>query len=137
MAELVIIPALILGALIGALETFFMAKDVQSSYHFISHATHAFVYALIAVFAVMNIEYVLSLIPALKTVPYLSNHWVFRGVMGLIGMIKIHAASLTIPKGAPKSMKETWTHSIIIAALIIASPEIWSVLAPVLPWKLT
>src|SRR3989338_6436029 len=124
MAEVVLIPALIFGGVIGLLEVIFLAKDVSSKYHFISHAAHAFIYALIGVFAVMNVNYVLYLIPAIKSIPYLSNEWVFRIIIGLIGVIKVHAASAVIPKGAPKSMKETWTHSLIIGVLVVLSPEV-------------
>lgn len=135
MATVVIIPALIFGAVVGLLEVILLAKDVSSRYHFISHAAHAFTYALLGTFAVMNVSYVLTLIPAIKSVPYLSNQWVFRGIVGLIGVAKVHAASAVIPKGAPKSMKETWTHSLIVGLLIFFSPEIWGAVATVLPWK--
>lgn len=135
MAAVVIIPALIFGAVVGLLEVILLAKDVSSRYHFISHAAHAFIYALIGTFAVMNVNYVLTLIPAIKSVPYLSNQWVFRAVIGLIGVAKVHAASAVIPKGAPKSMKETWTHSLVVGLLIVFSPEIWGAIATVLPWK--
>lgn len=129
MAEFVLIPALIMGAIIGLLEFFFMSKDVQSSYKFFAHVSFEFVYSLIAVFAVMNVNFVISLLPVLKTIPYLSNPYVFRGAIVLIEIIKVHGKSMTIEKVAQKSMKESWTHCLIIGALTFFTPEIWNLVA--------
>ena len=52
--------------------------------------------------------------------------------IALIAMIKIHAVSAAAPgmAGGAVGLKEKWSHSFIVAALIIASPYVWPYIEP-------
>ncbi|MBI4159244.1 hypothetical protein HY500_03220 [Candidatus Woesearchaeota archaeon] len=133
MAELIILPAVILGAIIGLYELILIHKDenFQGS-HWLTHGLHAAIWAIIATFAVMNVEFVYENLIFLQTVKYLDNQWIFRGAIGLITLIKIHSASAVVKTtvGSSKGLKETWAHSLIVVLLIYFSPEIWSLIEP-------
>ncbi|MBD3204661.1 hypothetical protein GF327_10300, partial [Candidatus Woesearchaeota archaeon] len=46
MAEIIIIPALVIGGLIGLYEAILLHRDVTVPTHRFGHTVHAFVYAL-------------------------------------------------------------------------------------------
>ncbi len=133
MAELIIIPAIILGAIIGLYELILIHKDenFQGS-HWFTHGLHAAVWAIIATFAVMNVGFVYESLAFLQNIKYIDNQWIFRGAIGLITLIKIHSASAVVKTtvGSSKGLKETWAHSFIVVLLIYFSPEIWSLVGP-------
>ena len=133
MAELIIIPAIILGAIIGLYELFLIHKDENfSGSHWFGHGLHAAIWAILATFAVMNVQFVYENLTFLQGVKYLDNQWIFRGLIGLITLIKIHSASAVVKTtiGSSKGLKETWAHSLIVVLLIYFSPEIWSLVEP-------
>lgn len=133
MAELVILPALYLGLVIGLYEAILVHRDVSVPAHRFGHMFHALIFAVVAVFATMNVDFVLDLIPALASIPLIGNALVFRIAIGLIAMIKMHAISAAAPgmAGGSVGLKEKWSHSFIIAALIVAAAYIWPYLEPV------
>jgi len=131
---LIIIPALFLGLIIGIYEAVLLHRDVAVPTHRFGHMLHALVYAVIAVFATMNVAFVaqsLSFLPALLQKPI-----VLQAAIGVITMIKIHGSSAAIRGsigGGSVGMKETWIHSLIISGLVVAAPYIWIVLGPMMP----
>ncbi len=131
---LIILPALFLGLIIGIYEAVLLHRDVAVPTHRFGHMLHALVYAVIAVFATMNVAFVaksLAFLPA-----FLQNPLVLQGVIGVITMIKIHGSSAAIRGsigGGSVGMKETWMHSLIIAGLVVAAPYIWMFLGPMMP----
>lgn len=127
MAELVILPALYMGLAIGLYEAVLLHRDVSVPAHRMGHMMHALIFALVAVFATMNVDFVFSIIPALSNIMFIGNPLVFRIAIGLIAMIKTRAISAAAPgmAGGSVGLKEKWSHSFIIAALIVAAPYIW------------
>ena len=133
MAELIIIPAIILGAIIGLYELFLIEKDENfSGSHWFGHGLHAAIWAILATFAVMNVEFVYGNLTFLHSIKYLDNQWIFRGAIGLITLIKVHSASAVVKTtvGSSKGLKETWAHSFVVVLLIYFSPEIWNLIGP-------
>jgi len=134
MAELIIGPALFLGAIIGAYEAFIIHRDVNVAMYKLGHMFHAFTLAIVFCFASMNTVFVLSLLPVLKEIMFIGNPHVLRVAIGVIAALKIHAVSRVIQKGVvTRGMSETWFHSFLIGGLIVAAPYVYPFIAPALP----
>ena len=71
MAELIILPAIILGAIIGLYELILIHKDenFQGS-HWFTHGLHAAIWAIAATFAVINVEFAYSSLCFLHNIKY-------------------------------------------------------------------
>jgi len=134
-AGLIFKPAILAGLIIGAYEAILVHRDVSVPTHRFGHMVHALVIALVATFINFNVPFTLDLFPFLKTVPILGSVLGIRIAVGLIMLIKIHGSSKAIQgmHGSQVGMAETWTHSLLIAALTIIAPYMWPFLAPVLP----
>ena len=136
MAEIIIIPALVVGAVIGLYESILLHRDVTVPTHRFGHTLHAFVYAIIAVFITMNTGFVYSTFSFLHQVPFLEHAIVFQIAIGLITVVKIHGTSYAIRSRfgmASTGMAETWTHSLLVGALVVAAPYAWPFIEPMLP----
>lgn len=138
-----LLPALIMGVIIGVWEIYFMLKDMQSvdlGTGF-AHALTAFVQVVVLVFFVMHQDLFLKLVPGIKTVPVLGflvgSVWGFRIFIGLIEffLLEFKTRVLGGRTGAMAGFHEDYFHVIIIILLTILSPEIWAFIAPFLPWK--
>jgi len=132
---LIIMPAIVSGIVIGLYEIILVHRDVQVASHRTMHGIHGLVIAVIAAFAVFNVPFIHQLFPALAKIPLIGNEVIFRIAIGLIMMIKIHTASAAIKSsvGSSQGLAETWTHSAMVAALVIAAPYVYPFLAPMLP----
>ncbi|PIN74546.1 hypothetical protein COV18_06625 [Candidatus Woesearchaeota archaeon CG10_big_fil_rev_8_21_14_0_10_37_12] len=134
MAELLIGPPIALGIIIGAYEAIVLHRDVSVPSHRFGHMIHALVLSILFVFATMNTEFVLSLIPQLSGIPLLGTAIGLQIAIGVVAAIKIHGVSQAVKSGGGgPGMGETWFHSILIGALIIAAPYVYPVVEPVLP----
>ncbi len=136
MAEFLVMPALVMGVLIGLYEAILLHRDVKVPTHRFGHMIHAFGFAIIAVFATMNVSWVLENFTFLQNIMFISNPLVLQIVIGVIAMVKIHGTSAAIKTtvgGASVGMRETWAHSFMIGALIVLAPYIWNILGPLLP----
>lgn len=135
MAELIIGPAIVLGLAIGIYESILLHRDVQVRAHRFGHTLHALILSIIFVFCTMNVDFVLTVIPALATVPFLGNALGFRIALGLIAAGKIHATSKAIQSGGVSSvgLGETWFHSILVGGLIVAAPYAYPFVKPAIP----
>lgn len=135
MAEGFIIgPALALGVIIGGYEALILHRDVTIGTHRFGHTIHAFLLSILFVFCTMNTEFVLGLIPQLKGIPLLGSVIGLQIAIGLVAAIKIHSVSQALKSGGRgPGMGETWFHSILIGALIVAAPYAYPVLEPMLP----
>ncbi|MBT3865536.1 hypothetical protein HOF78_00345 [Candidatus Woesearchaeota archaeon] len=133
MAELLILPAIYLGIVIGLYEAILVHRDVSVPAHRFGHMLHALIFALVAVFATMNVEFVFASIPALANIPLIGSPLIFRIAIGIIAMLKIHAISAAAPgmAGGSVGLKEKWSHSFIVAVLIVAAPYVWPFIEPV------
>jgi len=133
MAELMIIPPLILGVIIGLYELILIHRDENfRGSHWLSHGLHSVGWAIVALFVVMNAEFVYDNLTFLQSIPLIQNIIVFRIAIGLITMIKIHGASAVVRTtvGTSRGLKETWAHSFVVAILIVISPYIWPFIGP-------
>lgn len=131
MAEVLILPALYLGFIVGLYEAIVLHRDVSIPAHRFGHMIHALIFALIAVFASMNVTYVYEVFPGLNDIMFVNNPIIFRVLIALVAMIKIHAISAALGRGASVvGTREKWTHSFIVGVLIVAAPYLWTFIEP-------
>lgn len=134
LAEFIIGPAIALGLIIGAYEALVIHRDVKVPTHRFSHMIHALILSIAFVFAAMNTEWVLNMIPALQAIPVLGTVLGARIAIGLIAAIKIHGVSQAVKgAGGGPGLGETWFHSVLVGALITAAPYAYPVLEPMIP----
>ena len=136
MAEIIIIPAVLCGLIIGIYEAILLHRDVSIPTHRFGHMMHALVYAIIAVFFTMNAGFIYGTFGFLHSIPLVQYPIVFQIAVGLITIAKIHGASAAIKGsvgGGAVGLKETWAHSFVIGALIVAAPYVWPFVGPMLP----
>ena len=135
MADFMLMPPVILGLVIGIYEIILLHRDVTVPTHRFGHGVHAIFFAVIATFATMNTPWVFENFAFLSGIPFISP-LVFQIIVGLIAMLKIHGVSAAIKTsigGISLGLKETWTHSFIIGALIVSAPYVWPLIEPVMP----
>ncbi len=131
---LIIGPSLALGVIIGAYEAIIIHRDVTVPAHRFGHMMHALLLSILFVFCTMNAQFVLDLIPALQNIPILGTVIGLQIAVGLIAVIKIHGVSRAVKTGiAGAGLGETWFHSILIGALVVAAPYAYPVVEPLLP----
>jgi len=132
--ELQFIGPIVMGAIIGLYELILIHRDENfRGSHWFSHGLHSAFWAMLAVFATMNVEYAYSNLTFLQGIPYLNNPLIFRIFIGFVTMIKVHAASAVVKTtvGSSKGLKETWAHSFIVSALVVLAPYVWPSLEPI------
>ena len=135
MVALLIMPPVILGLIIGIYEIILLHRDVTIPTHRFGHGIHAIVFAIIATFCTMNTPWVFDMFPGLGSIPYVTP-LVFQIIVGLIAIVKIHGVSAAIKTsigGISIGLKETWFHSVLIGALIVAAPYAWPFVQPIIP----
>ena len=134
---MVIIPAIVMGILIGLVELFFVKLDEGAmGMTWLIHGLHALPFAVLFVFVSMNVSFVLGLINIAVTGSSAVELGV-RIVVALIAMMKIAGAAAIAP-GA-KGVGEKLPHTFIIGALIFAAPYIWEfvlagIIGPYIPF---
>jgi protein gp37 len=135
MAQMIIMPAIAMGLIIGIYEALVVHRDVTIPTHRFGHMAHALILSVVFVFVSMNGTFVYSSIPALAKIPLIGNLIVFRIAIGLIAAIKIHATSLAIKGtvGSTRGMGETWVHSLLIGGLVAGAPYLYPLVSPMLP----
>lgn len=133
--SLLIKPALWAGIIIALYEIILVHRDVNVPTHRFAHGLHAAIFALLSTFVNFNVPFVLNNISALKAIPVIGTTLGLRIVVGLIMMIKIHASSAAVRgmHGSSMGMKESWIHSLVVAALVVVIPYIWPFVSPALP----
>lgn len=138
-----LIPALIMGVFIGAWETYFMIKDMNSVDFGsgIAHAFGAFIQVIILVFFVMHQKMFLQLFPSIKTVPiigfFVGSVWGFKLLIGAIEYFFLEFKSRVLGgrTGKMAGFHEDYFHVILIILATVFSPELWALIKPFLPWK--
>jgi hypothetical protein len=134
-ATIMIMPPIIAGVLIGLYEIILIHRDVSIPTHRFGHSIHAVVYAIIACFCTMNSPWVIANFSFLQSIPLMSVI-TLQILVGLITMAKIHGVSAAIKArgmGMSVGMRETWLHSAMVAALVVAAPYVWPFVGPILP----
>jgi hypothetical protein len=130
-----VMPPIILGIVIGIYEIILIHRDVNIAMHRFGHGVHALIYAIIACFVTMNSPWVLANFSFLQSIPLMSA-LTLQILVGVITMIKIHGVSAAIKTsgmGISVGMRETWFHSAMVAALVVAAPYVWPFVSPMLP----
>ena len=123
MAELLIWPAVVMGAVIGIIELVFVHSD-ERGLGWLGHGLHAIPFTMLFVFVSMNISYVFGLLNLAVT----ETLWVDLGVrvaVGLIAMLKVAGAAAVVGR-----VGERWYHILIIGALIVGAPYAWELVGP-------
>lgn len=118
---LVLIPAIIMGLLIGLIETFFVHAS-EAGMGWLGHAAHALPVTVIFVFISMNLTWFFALIH----LNIMMNFWIQLGIrvlIGIIAMVKIAGAAAIAGRVGEKKI-----HVLIVGMLIIAAPYIWEYL---------
>ena len=134
MAEFMVVPALVLGLVIGIYEIILLHRDVTVPTHRFGHGVHAIIFAIIATFATMNAEWAVTTF-GLEGIRFVTP-LTFQILVGIIAAMKIHGVSAAIKTtvgGVSIGLRETWFHSILIGALIVAAPYAWPLLQPIMP----
>lgn len=132
---LVILPALVAGALVGLYEMILVHRDVSVPQHRFGHAVHAFTFAMVGTFISFNVPFVLGLIPAIAKIPLLGTTLGIRIVIALIMTIKVHGVSAALKSSGMMSagLGETWTHSLVVGILTGFVPYLYPFVMPMLP----
>lgn len=120
---IVLVPALLMGIIIGLVEVFFVHAD-EAGMGWFMHALHALPFTMFFVFVSMNISFVLNLLNlAITEVWYVDLG--IRVVIGIIAMVKIAGAAAIVGR-----VGEKWYHTIVIGILIIVAPYAWQFAGP-------
>ncbi len=133
-AELQFIGPLIMGLVIGLYELILVHKDENfRGSHWLTHGFHSAFWAILAVFVTMNAEFVYAKLTFLQGIPLISNVLIFRIFIGLLTILKVHAASAVVRTtiGSSRGLKQTWAHSFVIGILVVIAPYIWPFIEPV------
>ena len=131
--QIQIIGPLVLGLIIGLYELILVHRDENfRGSHWLSHGLHSVFWAMLAIFITMNAEYVYDNLTFLQGIPLIGNVLFFRIAIGLLTIIKVHAASAVVKTtiGSSRGLKQTWAHSLIIGVLVVIAPYIWPFIAP-------
>ena len=123
MAELLIWPAVVMGAVIGIIELVFVHSD-ERGLGWLGHGLHAIPFTMLFVFVSMNISYVFGLLN-LAVTETLWVDWGVRVAVGLIAMLKVAGAAAVVGR-----VGERWYHILIIGALIVGAPYAWELVGP-------
>jgi hypothetical protein len=126
MAELMILPALLVGAVIGIIEMIFVHAD-EVGMGWMMHGLHAFPFTMLFTFISMNVGFVLKFIPG----GIAETIWVdlaVRAAVAIIAMLKISAAAAIAGR-----VGERFYHTLIIGALIFIAPYVWMFVGPLIP----
>jgi hypothetical protein len=135
MADLILIPALAFGAVIGLYEMILVHRDVAVPQHRFGHGVHAFVFAIVGTFISFNVPFILGLLPSLAKIPVLGTVVGIRIAVALLMAIKVHGVSAALKSSSMSTagLGETWTHSLVIGILAGFSPYLYPFIAPILP----
>lgn len=135
--ELLILPAIIMGGVIGIVELLFIHSDEGAmGITWLAHGLHALPFTMLFVFISMNVTFVFSLLNLSIASNFAVNLGV-RIVVAVIAMIKIAGAAAIAP-GA-RGVGEKIPHTLIIGALVLAAPYVWefflaALIGPLLPF---
>lgn len=140
MADLIILPSILIGLLIGLYELILIHKDENfRGSHWLSHGIQAGFFAVIFTFCSMNVDWVVEQLPFLSDWGFFGSALMIRLIIGIIAIIKIQAASAVI-KGvsgrgglASRGLKEHFVHTFIVAALIVGVPYLYPYISGLFP----
>ncbi len=130
----VIMPAVIMGFILGILEIEFVHNDERNyGIAWLGHALHAIPLMFIFVLISMNLHWAFGLV-GINLKDNLMLDLGLRLAVGVLAMIKIMVAS-AILRGT--AVGEKFPHAFILGLLVAASPYIWMFIEPFtknIPW---
>src|SRR3989344_6494491 len=132
----ILTPVIGLGIILGLYELIAIHGDLNfRGSHWIGHGFHSIILMMIALFAVFNWGDFLQITTlAQMDIPFISNVWVGRALIGLILNFKMHSVSQVVHgQLAARGMAEHWTHTFLITALVVVSPLYWPFIEPFVP----
>tara|TARA_Y100000310_G_scaffold326112_1_gene390549 strand:- start:401 stop:790 length:390 start_codon:yes stop_codon:yes gene_type:complete len=121
--NVILIPALVYGLFVSLVEIFFVHGD-EAGMGWLKHAAHAVPFAMLFVFVIMNVQFVLDTFSL--SLPF-NEIFLYLGI-ALIAFIKIQSAAAIAGKTGEK-----FVHVLIIALLILAAPFVYQYLWGALP----
>ena len=134
MVDLIILPAVIIGAVIGFYELMLIHQDENfRGSHWLIHGFQAAFFCILFVLATMNVDYLVQLIPAMQNWGFFGSPLMIRLIIGIIAIFRIQASSAVV-RGhtgmggglAARGMREHFIHTFIVAALIVAAPYMYN-----------
>lgn len=129
--SLIIMPAIILGVIVGIIEMFFVHSD-EIGMGWFTHGLHAFPFAVLFTFISMNVNWALSLIKLSTNIYY---HYGAILLVSIIAMLKISAAA-AIAGRVGERLEHTIMIGVIIIVLGIFARQISSLILNILPLSL-
>ena len=124
-ANLIIIPALFFGGILGIIELYFVHQD-EAGMGWLGHGLHAIPATIFFTFISMNVSYALALIGSSINVTW-QIELAVRVVVAIIAMLKVSAAAAIVGR-----VGEKFPHTVTMGALIFAAPYAWQFLGPTL-----
>jgi hypothetical protein len=132
-ASIQLIPTVVMGAIAAVTNLVFMLMDeTGSGKNVIGHGFSAFIFIFILTFFSMNITTIPQLLPNLQGT-FIANEFAMRGILLLVAMIYVHSHSSLFKGARGAGTKETWTHSLVVAAVVTLAPYLWLIIGPLLP----
>lgn len=123
MAELFIGPAILMGIVIGFYEAHLVHNDEGHIRGAFKHSIHTIPVTMALVFIAMNVDFIVTFLPAWAFFKSAAFPHVLRAAIGIFAMLKLHGVSAIA--GNVKGMQEKWSHAFIVAALIVATPYLF------------
>lgn len=117
-AELLILPAILIGTVLSIIELYFVAGD-EAGLHWFRHGMHAIPFMYLFVFLTMNTAWALNIVGFGDELLYVLGAQV---LVGIIAFVKIKFAVSVTGRGR---IGESNIHLLIIMLLIIGAPYIW------------
>ena len=126
--DIIIVPVLIIGVLLGILELVFVHED-EAGMGWLKHGLHAIPTMFVFIFISMNITWVDSLFG------WKASIWITIGIRVLIGIIA--AAKISAAAAVAGRVGEKLPHTLTIAALIMVAPFALEMFACLIPFVKT
>ncbi|MGV8141316.1 MAG: hypothetical protein ACP5NW_02655 [Candidatus Woesearchaeota archaeon] len=123
--DIVIVPVLVIGILLGLLELIFVHQD-EAGMGWVKHGFHALPMMFLFLFISMNVPLVEQWIGMDDKLWFIIA---VRVVVGVVAAIKIKAAAAVAGR-----VGENWPHVLIIAGLVVAAPFVWEAFACTIPF---
>ena len=118
MADLIIVPAIALGLIVGLVELFLVHTDEQAmGILWLTHGLHAVPFAILFVFINMNLTFALGLVGVHIQENFMID-LALRAAVGLVAMVKVASAAALV-RGS--MVGEKMIHSLLIGVLVAAS----------------
>ena len=127
MVDFVIMPAVIMGILLGVIEIELVHNDERAyGMAWLGHALHALPTMFILVFISMNIHWAFALIGINLKENFMMD-MIVRLVIGLIAMVEIMLKAAAL-KGT--HLGEKFPHALFMGLLVAFSPYLWAFITP-------